>query len=91
MIQILFLMSAGVIIGIFMRGKKKFLNHLEKAIMWSIYLLLLLLGISIGSNKVIMASLPGLGLSALMITLGGLAGSILLAALLWKFLFSKKT
>lgn len=89
MIEILVIMALGILTGVALRGRKKFVYKIEKAVMWCIYLLLLLLGIAIGSDSVIMAGLPVLGLTAIIITLGGLAGSVILAALLWKYVFSK--
>lgn len=82
-------MVAGIVAGLFLRGKPRAIYWVERSIMWSIYLLLFFLGLAIGSNPLIMAGLAGLGLTALWITLGGMAGSIVLAAILWKYVFSK--
>ena len=74
-------------IGYFLRGKEKIIFRIEKAILWSIFLLLFFLGLSIGADKLIMANLATLGLNALIITLGGVAGSILMAWIFWRLFF----
>ncbi|MDX9941678.1 MAG: LysO family transporter [Bacteroidales bacterium] len=89
MLEILVLMALGMLVGYILRGKQKAISGIEKAILWSIFLLLFFLGLSIGGNEVIMASLPSLGLNALIITLGGVAGSIIAAWALWKLVFKK--
>jgi len=90
MLEILFLMAFGILIGVLLRGKKRAVFWVEKAILWSIFLLLFFLGLSIGGDKLIMASLPSLGLNAFLISLGGVAGSVLAAWATWKFLFNRK-
>ena len=89
MLEILVLMALGMLVGYILRGKQKAISGIEKAILWSIFLLLFFLGLSIEGNEVIMASLPSLGLNALIITLGGVAGSIIAAWALWKLVFKK--
>lgn len=83
-------MALGILVGYFLRGKEKVISGVEKAILWSIFLLLFFLGLSIGGNELIMASLPKLGLNALIITLGGVAGSLLVAWAIWKLVFVKE-
>ena len=90
MLEILVLIGLGMLAGYFLRGKQKAIPGIEKAILWSIFLLLFFLGLSIGGNEVIMASLPSLGLNALIITLGGVAGSVVTAWLFWKLFFNKE-
>ncbi|MFO7979138.1 MAG: LysO family transporter [Bacteroidales bacterium] len=89
MIEILIIMGVGILAGRLLRGKPVIVARVEKAIIWSIYLLLLLLGVAIGSSQQIMSGLSQLGLTALWITLAAVAGSIIMAGLLWKFIFSK--
>jgi len=82
-------MAAGMGIGLLLRGRKKLIHILDHLILWSIFLLLFLLGLSIGLNPEIMQNLPSLGVRALVLTLGGVAGSLLAALLLWKLFFRK--
>ena len=72
-------MTLGIVFGYFIRNKSKFIKTNDKLIMWAIYLLLFVLGVTIGANQIIMTNLPTLGLKALAITLGGVLGSVLLA------------
>ena len=89
MIEIILLFSAGIFIGLFFRRKARVIYWMERGILWSIFLLLFLLGLSIGLNPEIMQTLPSLGVRALVLTLGGVAGSLLAALLLWKLFFRK--
>lgn len=50
--------------------------------MVSICLLLLVLGMEIGSNKELLSNLPTMGLTAVIISVGGILGSVVLAKIL---------
>lgn len=72
----LLIMFCGFVIG------KIFQNlfspiYIQRLIMASIFLLLFLLGISVGSNSTLLAQLPALGMDALLLALFGIFGSIL--------------
>lgn len=90
MIAVIAVMTAGVILGYFIRHKTLLIKINDKFIMWAIYLLLFVLGVAIGTNETIMKSLPTLGLKALAITIGGVAGSILLAWFTYLKFFKNK-
>lgn len=78
-------MFFGVSVGLLLRNNPpKFLARLINVV---IYLLLLALGISVGANEMIIGNLHTLGVQALVITLGALAGSILLSWLLFRYFF----
>lgn len=79
MFTVLIVMVVGVFFGYFLRNRKKLVKFADKFTMWAIYLLLFLLGIAVGANEIIMKNLPRLGFKALIISLGGIAGSVLLA------------
>ena len=51
---------------------------------WLIWLLLFLLGIEVGSNQQIIASLPTLGVEALVLSVLATLGSCVMAWVLWK-------
>ena len=82
---------AGIVLGYFLRTRKRLASINDKFITYAIYLLLLLLGISIGSNKTIVANLPVLGVKALIVTIGAMVGSILLALLTYKLFFKNRS
>lgn len=83
-------MVLGIIVGYFIRNRRLLVKINDKLIMWAIYLLLFILGLSIGANEVIMKNLPTLGLKALALTLGGVIGSISLAWLTYVRFFKSK-
>lgn len=85
--MVILILIVGLIIGFGIHQNQKLVTLINKLIIYAIYLLLFLLGISVGANSVIMNSLPTLGLTALLLTLAGLAGSLLLAWLLYRFFF----
>ena len=90
MVAVIAVMTAGIILGYFIRHKTLLIKINDKFIMWAIYLLLFVLGVAIGTNETIMKSLPTLGLKALAITIGGVAGSILLAWFTYLKFFKNK-
>ncbi len=90
MIEILLLIFGGMVLGYLVRHKEQIVHITERLIIWSIFLLLFLMGLSIGRDPLIVGSLPSLGLNALLISIAGIAGSLALALILWKFFFSKK-
>jgi uncharacterized membrane protein YbjE (DUF340 family) len=90
MLEILALMFAGTLAGYLIRKRQVQVRLLEKGILWSIFLLLFLLGLSIGSNDEVMRQLPVLGGQAFLLSLGGVGGSLLFAFLAWRFLFKKE-
>lgn len=90
MVEILLLMAAGMFTGYLLRQKNDIIKIVEKLTVWSIFLLLFFMGLSIGRNPDIINNLPVLGFTALMISVGGIAGSLLLALIVWKLFFTKK-
>lgn len=89
MLIVLGLMLSGIFIGSLLRGKKTSL-WIGKSISLAIFILLFLLGISVGVNPQIMENLTTLGVEAMLITLGALCGSLLFAWAIYKFLFEPK-
>lgn len=90
MITVVAIMTVGIVFGYIIRNRSTLIKLNDKLIMWAIYLLLFVLGIAIGTNEIIMKSLPTLGLKALAITFGGVMGSILLAWFTYVVFFKNK-
>ncbi|NLF43750.1 MAG: lysine exporter LysO family protein [Bacteroidales bacterium] len=90
MLTVVLIMCAGILAGYLLRSKKKLILLSEKLVTWAIFLLLFLLGIAIGANPQIMNNLHSLGLKALLITIGAVAGSITLAWLTYRLFFKNK-
>jgi|LGVD01.1.fsa_nt_gb uncharacterized membrane protein YbjE (DUF340 family) len=89
MFKILGILLLGAIIGRFLRGFSKVQTTINKLVMLVIYLLLFLLGVSIGKNNMILNNLTTLGVQALLLTIGGILGSIILAKIVFIKYFNK--
>ena len=83
-------MVAGIIIGAMLNDKKKIISIIDKLTNWAIYALLFLLGISVGLNKTIINNLDNIGVNALIITVGAVFGSIIMALITFKLFFKKQ-
>ncbi|MCL3779427.1 DUF340 domain-containing protein [Prolixibacteraceae bacterium JC049] len=88
MITVLILMAAGIAVGLFIDKYPKLIKKVDQLITWSIYLLLFLLGIAVGVNDKIINNLDTIGVSALVITVGAVLGSVCMAWVVYKFFFS---
>ena len=89
MLTVVIIMISGILVGYLIRSFEKLVKVNDKLTTWAIYALLFLMGIGIGANKVIMNSLHTLGFKALIISIGGIAGSILLGWLTYRVFFKK--
>lgn len=89
MLTVVIIMISGIVVGYLIRSFGKLVKTNEKLTTWAIYVLLFLMGISIGANKSIMSSLHTLGLKALLISAGGILGSVALGWLTYKLFFKK--
>lgn len=78
MFTVIGIMFCGIALGYLFR-KKTILQKLGKPISYTIYLLLFLLGISVGGNSEIINNLPSLGGQALLLAFAGTLGSVLAA------------
>jgi uncharacterized membrane protein YbjE (DUF340 family) len=88
--EVVIALCAGVLIGFILRKKTRLLHGAEKAGTAAVFALLLLLGVSIGSNGAVLRNLPRLGARAVVLSLAGVAGSAALSALVSKHLFRKE-
>ncbi len=76
-----------MLLGFLLRAKQRIVSGNEKLITYAIYLLLFMMGVSIGSNEQIMNSLSTLGIVALIVSMGAIIGSILTGFLVFKLFF----
>jgi len=90
MISVLVVMISGIIAGILIHRKPNLIKINDKLISLAIYLLLLLLGISVGLNKTIVQNIGTLGLQAIIITFGAVLGSVVVSWLVFPLFFSSK-
>jgi len=89
MIEILIIMFSGIILGFIFRRKRSIITAADKFAGWSIYLLLFLLGLSIGDNEKMINNFAQIGFNSILLTLSGITGSVLLSFFAYKFFFQK--
>ena len=88
MFTIIGLMLTGMLLGYLLR--KRDLKKVRQIITLLIWLLLLILGIEVGSNEQIIKGIHTIGLEAVILTLGGTLGSVIAAWALWRALYKRK-
>lgn len=81
-------MLAGVFIGHFLRNGKR-VEKIEKSTSITIFVLLFVLGLSVGSNNVIIDNLGRFGWQAAVIAILGMGGSIIAARIVFQLFFKK--
>ncbi|MCL2154532.1 MAG: LysO family transporter [Leptospirales bacterium] len=86
MIEILIIMFAGIVLGFILRKKKYIIMLFDKLTSLSIYLLLFLLGLSIGNNEIIINQFSQIGINAILLAISGISGSVILSYFAYKFL-----
>ena len=89
MITVLVLMSVGILIGWIFHQKKIFLLITSKLTNGAIYLLLFLLGLSVGTNEKILSNFDKIGFQSIMITVFAVLGSVLVSWLTYILFFKK--
>jgi len=80
MVMVLVCFGIGIGAGYLFRSRLQLQKGLSRLTDSVVCLLLFLLGAAMGSNSTIIENLPRLGLQALILTLGAVAGSILAVA-----------
>ncbi len=81
---------AGIAIGFVFQRKRGLFSPLDKLITYAIWLLLFLLGFSVGSNQIIISNLGKLGFQAVVITFAAITGSVLISSVLFILLFKNE-
>lgn len=87
MFTVLFFLVVGTALGLILQKQKWVLETAEKATHWAVYLLLFLLGISVGANQEVMGSLATLGLQALLLSSAAISGSVISSAVIYRWYF----
>ena len=88
MFSIVFTMLAGMLIGHFLRDGKR-LEKIEKSTSITIFVLLFVLGLSVGSNNVITSNLGRFGWQAAVLAILGMSGSVIAARVVTRLFFRK--
>lgn len=81
-------MLSGIAVGFLLRNRNT--KHLSSVTTVLIWLLLFLLGIEVGSNPRIVSGMQTLGAEALLLTIGGGIGTVVLSWLLWVYIYNKE-
>lgn len=89
MFTVIGIMFGGIVVGYMLR-KVEILQHIGKPISWTIYALLLFLGVAVGLNDTIMDNLETLGIQAIVFATLGTAGSVLAAWGVYHLFFKEK-
>lgn len=76
-----------MILGFLLKAKQRIVSINEKLITYAIYLLLFMMGLSIGSKNQLVESLSSLGVLALVLSVGAVAGSVLTGFVIFKLFF----
>lgn len=81
-------MLSGIAVGFLLRNRNT--KHLSSVTTVLIWLLLFLLGIEVGGNPRIVSGMQTLGVEALLLTIGGSIGTVVLSWLLWAYIYNKE-
>lgn len=88
MFTVIGIMFLGIIAGYLLRNQKQ-LRYTGRFISYTIFLLLFLLGISVGNNEEIVNNLPGIGGKAFLIATISTLGSMIAAWIVYRYFFKK--
>ncbi|MFW6324174.1 MAG: LysO family transporter, partial [Desulfovibrionales bacterium] len=89
MILIVFCFALGIALGVMLRGRRKLVRTASHASDVCVFFLLFILGVSIGRNEKVISNLPSMGITALLLSLGAVAGSLCLTFLVEKIFFGR--
>jgi len=89
MFTVILIMLAGMGVGYLFRFREKVLKHIDAIITWSIYLLLFLLGISVGTNKIILNNIDSILYQVILLTIGAVMGSVVMSYFTYRLFFKK--
>ena len=89
MVYLFLLLIVGFIIGWTLRKKIFCIKIFKEILIYTIYILLFTIGMSVGKNSNIIKNIYVLGFDALIISIFGVLGSISIAFLVYKFILKK--
>lgn len=76
-------------VGYVLRERQRLAKHIDTIVTWAIFILLFLLGISVGTNKTILGNIDTIFLQVIILTLGAVMGSVVIAYFTYRFFFKK--
>lgn len=86
---VLLLLVVSVGVGMLLR-RWRAIRHIEQSATWTVWLLIFVFGISLGGNKEIVNDFARFGVSALVLALAGVAGSVLAAWCVTSYIDKRK-
>ena len=89
MFKILSVLAAGAVLGLLLR-RISIARRFGGALQYTVYAMLFVLGLSVGTNPGIMSRLGEIGLQALLLASAGIAGSILAVLIAGKLFPERK-
>lgn len=89
MIYLFVLLIIGFLVGWLLRNKNNWIKTSEKILLYTIYLLLFTIGMSVGKNPKIIKNIFILGIDALVISFFCVLGSISIAFIVFKYILKK--
>lgn len=89
MLSIILTTVAGILVGYLLRGRS-FLKHIHASITVTIWLMLFVLGLSVGGNPLVVSGLWRFGGEALLISVASVLGSTAAAGLVYRFMGKEK-
>ncbi len=88
MLKFVAIILSGMAVGFLLRKRQlRIVPHLVTVLIW---LLLFFLGVEVGENPQVIGGITTLGLEALWLSIGGLAGTILFSWALWWWISHRK-
>lgn len=88
MLKVVAIMLSGMAVGFLLRKRR--LTVVPHAVTVLIWALLFLLGVEVGSNPQVIEGITSLGVEALVLSIAGLAGTILFSWALWRWVSRRK-
>ena len=89
MFIVIAVMAAGIAAGYLLR-KARWTQYLGKPVIYTVALLLFLMGVSVGSNETLTANLLSLGADAALIAVASTLGSVLAGVVVYRSFFKKE-
>jgi len=89
MLEVIGFMIIGCVVGWALKSKSRLIQIAEKLCSWVVFLLLFSLGLSVGKSDAVMKNFSNLGLMSAGISIAAIAGSIVCAYFVYKYIFKK--
>ena len=89
MLTVIVILIVGMLLGYFIRKENGFIKSVDTITSGLIYLLLFVLGISVGINEIILNNIHTILLKVVLLTVGAVAGSVIVSYFTFIFFFKK--